>query len=247
MEEFRQEPPFVAIPTYIPEDEISVISQCFPETSEVQVIYGDKLPTIHLAPPVEPVVTEFLAWIVEFGPNLIKDVAAWALATYAGKKVIDGFAGEAGKDMWTGVKALGRWLLERVKKGESKYDKKGPILNLSARGAPDDGQPSFYLVNISFSVQSENIYDEVEQFLFPFIACVSHDAKAVTLWIEQKDNPIWPWEISDFHNRTGYRVNIQQGRFMNVFGISHRRHENTERCFKELSLQETDWREAYKE
>ena len=218
MEEFTPEPPFVAIPTYIAEDEISGISQCFVGTSGVQVIYGDKLPTMHLGPPVEPAaVGEFFAWIVEFGPDLIRGITTWALATYAGKKFVDGFAGEAGKDLWIGVKALGKWLFERAKKGESKYEKKAPILNLSAHGAPDEGQP-FYLVNISFSVQPENIYDEVEQSLFPFIACVSHDAKAVTLWITQEDNPIWPWAISDFHNRTIYRVNIQQGRFMNTSG-----------------------------
>jgi len=241
MAEFKLEPPFVAVPTNTPESEVRAISECFPSSTKVQVFHGDLLPMVLYAPAGPAPAPEFIGWIVEFGPDLIMQITQWALLTYFGKKLINGFATKAGEDLWKGVKALGMWLHKRIRGSETKKPQEPTVLNLTVRGAPDNHRP-FYLVTILLRVPPEEsrllkTYDDVERFLFPFIGCVSEKTNAVRLYIEPTEGGIYPWEISVFQTNTVYGIDLEQREFKNLV-LSNQRDETVEKCLQAIGLQE---------
>ena len=147
--------PYIAVPESVSKDDFEHVAGYFIAIPRLQVVKCNRVPVIQLAGPEPATVSEVTHWIVNFGPDLFRQMAFWALVTYAGKKVIDGFASEAGKDLWNGVKWLCNFILRKF--GQSQLDKKSSGLKFIALRAEDrlGGLPGFS-VGIEIPIPNTN-------------------------------------------------------------------------------------------
>lgn len=93
----------------------SEVERCF--GSGVAILGDDKRDTLRFDGGVLSGLG-YADWVIHVAPHVFRQLVEWGLATYAGKKLIDGFATEAGKDLWKGVRKLGELIINRPRNAD---------------------------------------------------------------------------------------------------------------------------------
>jgi len=165
--------------------------------SSVVDCFGGKIPIVDSAPG-ETVyfdgsassAGQYAEWVVHIAPILFRQLAVWALATYAGKKLVDGFATEAGKDLWKGTKKLAELIAANVRHRE------GPPRELKLMAYDADEQDRKCSVEITFCVPDDltllsKINDRFERIVLPLIGCLKSKVGQLDVTAENGSHANW--------------------------------------------------------
>lgn len=235
-------PPYIAMPTSRSDHDIRSVADCFAQRADLSIYRGDPRPPARLAGTEVEALREFTAWLLEFGPELARQVTFWALATYAGKKFIDGAAEEAGKDFWQGVKRLGRLICQRLSQGKKADERTWPVLNILASGETND-HSLYYdtIINFSLPPDTDRLKkreDQVERFLLCLVACIATKMPRVVLRIHQEEGGLWT--LANLETHEHYWVDLDRQRFsrfdIHVISTS----DETRVCLEMLGLEGTE-------
>jgi hypothetical protein len=168
--------PYIALPSDIGAEEFATVLSLFSkiQTSRARVLYHKKFPVANFdGAGSGGGLIEFADWVVNFRPLLFRDLALWTLATYTAKEFVKGFAAEAGKAFWNGVKALGEMAFHKVSNDSRKADIDRSII-CTAKGTANDSTPTgFFSVEIAMRVQCfERQFIEVQRYFLPLAGCL---------------------------------------------------------------------------
>jgi hypothetical protein len=205
--------PYVALPSDVSADEFDAIVRHFEKIG--RVLHGKELPVASFGAGGE--VVEFTNWLVNFSPTLFRNLALWALVTYTGKEFAQGFAAEAGKDFWKGVKFLGELAIRKMSRDPDKANGHSErFVVIRTMGTPDAARPYFY-VEIAIPVASDEAsftrrYEQVERFFLPLTGCLSLGGPEVRLRIlpDRFEKSGRCWEVHNTATATVYSVDLEK-------------------------------------
>jgi hypothetical protein len=221
--------PYVAVPTNLQEQDFQTVRQCF--SQDIVVVSGSQVPVRSFSGPIDvQTAREFSYWLINIGPNQLWHLSTLFLTTYFGKKVIDGFATEAGKDFWAGVKRLFQFVSNRL----NTTTPPPPDIRLVCDGMFADlvaGQWTRVDTNVAIDVDVPHeeellttfIYN-LEQFVFPIIGCImstTSDGATISYQIQAGDYPVfpwkpfpWKWQVWDLDRNVSFWVDLQTRSFV---------------------------------
>ncbi len=208
--------PYVAVPSRLNDREMSAVRELLP--SGVAVFDGSELPVFHFAGVGSGAgaVQEFGYWLINFGPAELWRLSAFLLSTYFGKKLIDGFASEAGKDLWGGVKAL----LHHIS-GKVKTEALPTAVTLRGSGQTvkvqsGEESPLYLHVNVQVHLPTEeqallDFIECVERFALPLVSCLGAKADVVKLNVDPSGDPFpWRWNIWDLWKNEMFHADFKK-------------------------------------
>ncbi len=232
---------YVAIPSYISKAEFNAIAGCFDQIPEIQVVYGHELPESRYVGVNGPEVIEFSKWVVNFSPEILKELTTLTVETDTGKKLVSGFATPLGKQAWNGVKLLGDLINEKFNSYPNDGDAIRPVLQLKSNGRSKDGGPYFDLT-VSISLPREELmlqdaYYEIRRYFFPligFLANESSDEIRLSIGPERRSN--WPWSVWDHDTNVMYGVDFKKHLFKQLSIEPAQKNEPIKQCLLILGL-----------
>ena len=190
--------PYIAVPPLVDSADFQDIAASLSGLSHFQVVRTDRVPTYHLS-GVDPTAARDIAyWIVNFGPDVMRQLALWGVLTYTAKKVIDGLAGEAGKDVWKAIKELLQLIHRKLARHPADKASDLRLVELRAEGRSSDGdQPGpYFSVSIMVPIPgAESLLREyvsdIESVVFSLIGCLASKVDDVRLSVDQGDHDGW--------------------------------------------------------
>lgn len=175
------QPPYITCPPGVSADEVLAH---FPRSLKVRLVLPDEEDFFEALGPTPSEALELGRWIVNVGPDLLWQLTAWGLATYAGKKLVETIAAEAGKDLYTAGKNISGKSARGFFKGLrslAEFARTKTSKNAALAYAEEDG-PTFHVVAGSYRAGviyrgGRRLYYDVG-FEFP-IAGIRSEAEAL--------------------------------------------------------------------
>jgi glycine cleavage system H lipoate-binding protein len=164
----------------------------------------------------------------------------WAATIYIGKKFVDGFATEAGKDLWAGIKTLGHYIAKNVSKKIEEHRK----IALTVTGT--EARSAIYVdIAIDIWIPEDNehvapVLEAVERVILPLCGCISERNQRLELapFLIEHDNN---WFVS-FLGEPSFVIDTGQmeWRLWKSASASNKFvEERAVRCFEACGLQES--------
>src|SRR5271169_725065 len=232
---------YVAIPSNVSKMEFNTIAGYFDQIPEIQVVYGRELPESHYIGVNGPAIIEFSKWVINFSPEILKELTTLTMETYTGKKLVSGFATPLGRQSWNGVKLLGDFINENFSRHSNDGDGIQPVMQLKSNGRSKDGGPYFDLT-ISISLPREelmlqDVYYEIRRYFFPmigFLANESSDEIRLSIGPERRSN--WPWSVWNHDTNVIYGVDFKKRVFKQLSSDTAQKNEPIKQCLLLLGL-----------
>jgi TIR domain len=185
-------PPYLTPPTSISRDSYEEIAGCFDH--KIRVIPDSEVEQYGLSGVDPTAASDLLTWCVNVGPHLLRQICEWSLVTYTGKKFVDGFATEAGKDCWTSIKKLCALIGKKAATNVPENRK----LVIAATGK--DTRPDVY-IDVGFDIwvpedpsNLPQILQAAETMILPWCGCMSRKRSDLRLSVGV-DLPDFSWFV----------------------------------------------------
>jgi hypothetical protein len=181
--------PYVIPPGVIPKSSYAEVAAFF--SDRIPVVADSEVEGVQLSGE-SGAASELLNWAVNAGPDLFWKMSRSALAAYAGKKFLDGFATQAGKDFWEGVKKLCKFIGEKATKKVEDHRK----VVLTAGGEVGESG-TYFDVTVEIMVPQNMlelppVLEQVEKVILPLCGCMSVEHKSLYLVVYQnRDCRTW--------------------------------------------------------